>query len=305
MNICFYANGHKSGLDCNGGTRTIIKSAEALRELGHRVDIVASYDRYTWGDHPKCLPKVPKDTDAIVAVSVTDVADVWKMDIEKKFWWMRGIETWKLPVNKIIKRARAVKTIVNARHLKDWLGESDIDSQLCYAGLDQWKDYGLPHINGHTTIGCLYNDFHDKGWETFKKLVKYLGTQKYSYFAFGAKKYSAPWLTRYVHAPSKKDLISLYNTCDVWLCDTKNEGFFNVGAEAALSGCLLYTNRLPHNGTGDYADDETAMVYDSFEELVEKIKKPDYSKISKCQKGLCEIGSREKNMTKFVELLGG
>lgn len=303
MQLTFYAAGHKSGLDCNGGTRTIIKSAEALRELGHKVDIVAKWDKYTWDEHPAPVTKIPKDTEALIAVSCNDVKDVWMADVPKKFWWLRALEVWKLPINKIVKRARAVKTIVNAQHLRDWFAESGIDAPLCYAGLDKWHDMGMRYKGGKVNIGCLYHDFHDKGWDTFKKLYQVLGLKNYNYYGFGAKLHRANWVKKYYANPSKEKLTRLYNTCDIWLCDTKNEGFFNVGSEAGLCGCLLYTNRLPHNGTSDYATEDTAMTFDSFEELYAKIKNPDWGKISKCQERLCEIGSREKNMERFVEIL--
>ena len=102
------------------------------------------------------------------------------------------------------------------------------------------------------------------------------------------------------------DLIDFYNQCHIWYAPTKLEGFHNIPVEAALCGCLILCLNNPKNGMGDYANEETAHIYDPGDEIspVEYIDRPDYSKVKKMDAYLrLRIGSRERNMKRFVECL--
>ena len=304
MRIVFYANGDRSYIGNNGGSRTIIKSAEALRGLGHDCNVVSKKDNYTWAKHRSCIKDVPDDTDALIAVSARDVCKMCKLfPTHKKYWWVRGIELWQFPEKNLIEKARKVKCIVNAMHLKNWLAEYGVSSELCYAGMDQWYDAKLGYQrDGKTVIGCLYNKNHKtKGWSSFKTLAKELGGQNFTYMAFGNDLPSASWLHVFSAQPSRMELGALYNLCDVWFSDTTLEGFHNVPAEAAMCGCLVMCNDKVHNGMGDYANRETAKIFHNRDEMVDA--NWDFSKVEKMKKLINEkIGSREKNMKRLVDI---
>ena len=298
MKICFVSQ-HKywGGIQNNGGSKTIIRSAETLKELGHKVVIWTHTNKYTWHKPKvKITPhlKGTKKFDAAIAVSVSDIDIVntyFGLKVNK-FWWARGIEKWQMPKNKIVKKARKIKVIVNATHLLKHFPKA----KVCYAGLDLdwWKNYGIAcYIKDKATFGCLYSKRHKtKRYDLFKKIQKPMSDKMHAEF----KKLNG-------HL-NDKQLRQFYNQCDIWFAPTELEGFHNVPAEACLCGCLVVCNRRDSNGMGDYATEDTAMRYTGYDELLEAIENPDFSKIPKMQKLLREkIGSREKNMKRFVELI--
>lgn len=309
MNIAFYANHKKwGGLANNGGTRTILKSAHALRKLGHRVDVVARSNKFTWFNIPDPVRKVPKDTDIIIAVSFSDAADVvakCSPDI-KRAWWMRGWESWRVDSESdIYKVARKLPVITNGSRLCSLLANRNIDSYLCYAGLDLDKWFRVPlESSSKTRIGCLYNTKHPtKRWDVFESMVDVMGFKSCEYVAFGTEKCHCHWLRKYLRNPSHEQLRELYSSCDIWVAPTENEGFHNVPAEAALCGCLIMANRMPSNGM-DYATEETAILFDKPKEIYSAVVRPDRSKVSKMQDYIVnKIGTREANMKKFVTIL--
>lgn len=141
MKIVFYADHPYYGqLSNNGGTRTILKSAEVLRKLGHKVDVVAHKDKFTWFKHPKPIHRIPKDTDVIIAVSISDIEMMCRFAPKraKKFYWMREFALWRMKKENIINTLRKskVKILCNSIGLQRKIGKYGIKSSLCYAGLD-------------------------------------------------------------------------------------------------------------------------------------------------------------------------
>lgn len=310
MYITFYA-GHKyyGGMNNTGGSLTILKSADILRSIGNKVDVVACNDKCTWYDHPEIKKKISKKTDVAIACSVSDINCLINHcpDGVKKVWWMRGLERWQMNEKNIVKYARKIKCITNALHLKLWLNSHNIKAAVCYSGLDIdfWKKAKFPKYLRYTTIGCLYNPRHaTKRWKDFVNLSKILGHENYRYVGYGIKKPKEKICDIFITCPDRKRLRSLYAEADIWFCPTILEGFHQVAAEAALAGCLIVCSRCKHNGMGDYANDNTAERYDTINEAADKIRRPDYKKV-KLMQFLLEkkIGGREKNMERMVKLL--
>lgn len=304
MRIVFYAKGKRSGLSNNGGSRTILKSAEALHTLGHDVDVVAKHDSFTWFKHPEPKLKVGTNTDALIAVSARDVDTMCKKyPTANKFWWIRGIELWQFPEQELIEKAKKVKCIVNASHMKTWLAKHGINSTLCYSGMDNWYDgYNLRRKDRKIVVGCLYNKNHKtKGWESFKTLADSWGTKEFRYIGFGNDMPDTSFLSCFIKQPTKIELEKLYNICDIWFSDTTLEGFHNVPAEAAMCGCLVMCNNAVHNGMSDYATEETAKIFHDKVEMLDQ--EFDFTKVEKMKKLIKEkIGSREENMKRLVKL---
>lgn len=281
MNIAFYAAGPKSGLACNGGSKTIIRSAETLKRLGHGVCIVAKHDSFNWfRPEVAIVPYIPDNTDVVVAVSVNDIKDACKTG-KKTVYWMRGIELWKMSERKIVSRCKMVdKVIVNATHLKDWLMKHNIRSEVCFAGLD--LDYWKANGKERDRVGGLVNYRHStKNSDLVEKFADVMVTG----------------------GMNDNQLRDLYSSCRIWFAPTTSEGFHNPPAEANLCGALVVCNKHIHNGMGDYATDNTAMRYTNIDEALECVRVPDFSKVQRMQKVLREkIGDRVKNMRRFVEL---
>ena len=99
MVIAFYADDARwSQLSNGGGTRTILKSVEALKELGHNAYVVANKDRFTWFKHDKPSHKITSGTDAVVAVHIHDVNHVIKLigKYPVVSYWARPAEEWSM-----------------------------------------------------------------------------------------------------------------------------------------------------------------------------------------------------------------
>ncbi len=286
MRIVFYGMNKKyGGLDNNGGSRSILLSAETLRGLGHKVDVVTFKDSFKWFKHKKVIKNVPRNTDVVIAISILDVPLIHKKyrGKHKLAYYSRPFESWQMPKKKIVETLRKFKgkVISNSKWQVDWLKKYGIKSRLVYSGinLDYWKDTEGPH----SYIGGLINNRHKSKRSDL------------------VKKYATVHLKNKLNAYSVREL---YNKCSIWLAPTEKEGWHNCPAEAALCGCLIVCNRKTRNGMNDYATDETAMRYSSEEELVECLETPDFSKVPKMQEMIkTKIGSRSYNMKRLVKIL--
>lgn len=305
MNIVFYAK--VCGMGNNGGSRTIFKSAMALENIGHRVDVIATADNFTWFSHKKVISKVPTGTDVVIAVSANDVE---RMHEEvtgiRKAWWIRGWELWQMSESQLFKRVfMNQRNICNSGWLCGKLKERGVKSALIYSGLDvaDWVNRRYKHPS-KVTIGSLYSPSHKtKRWDLCMNLHKTLGTSKYEYLAFGAveKRFSG-W--DYTQSPRHEILNLLYNSCDIWFAPTELEGFHNVPAEAGLCGSLIVANSDRSGGMLDYCNEDTAMMFGNISEAVAAIKDPDFSRVDRMRELLkSKVGSREVNMKLMVEEL--
>ena len=148
MNILF--NASQCGLGNNGGSKTIIRCAEVLQDMGHGVFMWANVDNYTWHKHSLNMygqPASQTSFDAVVFVSVWDVCAIDKYQ-KNNVWYMRGWEKWLHGEDWLIQQikkfvAAGGRIIVNSSWLIDQLrAKCGVDSVLCYSGLDLdvWKN---------------------------------------------------------------------------------------------------------------------------------------------------------------------
>jgi hypothetical protein len=311
MNVVF--NSINSGLGNNGGTRTILKCSEVLNNLGHRCDVLANVDKFTWFDHRPVIDQLPADLDVMIAVACSDVLPTIRANIDKKAWYIRAHETWAMPEYLLIDYYKndEFKNLVNSKGLQKQLETFGAKSKVIYQGIDfdWWKDKDY-RAKSKIRIGCLHTTQPRKRWKDFKKLSKILGHDHYEYVGIGSNDCKDDFLIEFWHNATAERLNILYNTCHIWFAPTDNEGLHNVPMEAALCGCLVVCSDHPLNGmSADYAfDGQTAMVYEfgDLKQAAELIKNPDWGLVKNMQDHLrTEIGTREENMTKLVEYLEG
>lgn len=314
MNICFYANHHYyGGLANNGGSRTILLSAEVLRALGHRVDIVACVDNFIWFAHPPVKKDVPKDTDVIIAVSISDVPLIYKKyhGRYKLAYWARPFELWQKTENKCCRILKKFTekyngiVICNSSWQTTWLATQGIKATLCLSGQDlDYKEYLPDHEEGYDiTVGVQYSTKERKGWKEFKAIAAILGTSV-EYVGYGSEKCKDELFSKYLRNPNRKELNKLYRSMDVFVCCSSLEGFFNPGVEAAMQGCVIVCNNLLQNGCTDYCNGDTSHIYNNLKEAAKFILNPDFKKVKKMQGYIFNnIGNRKQAMEWMVKCL--
>lgn len=314
MNICFLCNHSKWGsLSNNGGSRTIALAAYWLREFGHTVDIVAPHDRLTWVKHPKVIDHIPKKTDAVIAVTISDIAEMHEKTPKgaKLYYWARALELWQKPEKHIQTALKQGQTnIANSSWLQRYIKACTGACHLVWQGVDfeLWRDFGDKYRSEGTTIGALYNPFHKtKRWDLFEYLAINFHKQ-YKFKGFGTK--NAPGSENIQFNPNircgSEDQVKFYNSCNMWFSPTQLDSFHNVAAEASLCGCLLVCSTEERGGMEDFATNDTAMLYSNSKEMINCIENPDYSKIPKMKELMHDkIKSRRENMKKLESILVG
>jgi len=315
MKIAFYADHPYYGqLANNGGTRTILLSVKALRELGHDACVVAHKDRFTWFSHDKPVREMPKDADVIVAVSISDLDQLIHADHgdARLAYWARPVETWQMPwehaemaLRKLMKRHGRI--MANSGWQVADLVSKEVPCTLIHAGMDPcWEERKRApdrprRYAGPFVVGWQHSMKLRKG--SVDKLHNQVGKEAV-WMAFGSESWKDKWADHYSSNLTSEELVAWYNHCDIFVCPNTHEGFYNCGAEAALCGCaLLVDARQAKGGTSDYATTDSAMMYRDTAEAVKWLRKPDFGKIPVAQAKLRAIGDRKTNMARMVEVL--
>jgi hypothetical protein len=309
MKLAF--NAINSGLGNNGGSRTILKCARVLEDLGHECDVIAGSDNFTWFDHKPTIKHLPKDLDALVNVAAVDLPSTLYVKTELvKAWYIRAHETWANSEEQLINfyNEQEILNIVNSNGLRKQLASYGAESVVVYQGLDfdLWYDENRRPAN-KIRIGCLYTKQPRKRWKDFVKLKDILGTKDYEYVGMGNAVPKVDFLADFKHNVGPDELRKLYSSCHIWFAPTESEGLHNPPMEASLCGALLVCSNHTLNGMiHDYAHDESAMIYEAgnIKQAAELIRNPDYNKVLDMQSVLVTyIGSREENMMRLAEEL--
>jgi L-malate glycosyltransferase len=325
LKILFESRG--AGLGPNGGSSTIVKSANALVKLGHDVTIIDSVpNQHTWtkliANHliPLKESDIPS-SDVVIATGFRTVKYVLHLPTRcgKKYHWIRGWETWQMNEKEILLNVLNSPTIkiVNSMDLQDKLLEFGVQSYIIYPGNDLEEITPNRKDNGNKTIilGGLYNIRHKTKrtpWilETVKYIKKQYG-KKIKLWMFGV--HPDPKLDiidKYFYSPSIKDKNCFYNNVTIMLSPSNLEGLHIVPQEAMLAECAVVTTNTFLGGTRDYVlNGETGLITDDvlidFQKAV-KVLIQDPILRNKIGKGgrqkILELGSREKNMNEMVQL---
>lgn len=325
MRIIFDVRG--VGLGNNGGSRTIVRSANMLKRLGHVVTILdTSNSNYTWDKletpHIVWNNKYVIDADFIIATGVNSVTYTLNSNqrFGKKLWYIRGWETWNLDESKIIDLVRNpnIIKVVNGTCLKNKLLSYGESSEVIYPGYDFNEIYfkDLRKNNKVIIIGGLLN-FGKKRYtkrsewilNTYNNLIR--DGYNIDIRLYGCEGNPIGFNQKYTHSPTMEQKNKLYNMIDVWLAPTELEGLHVAAAEAMSVGCAVVGTNAHMNGMDDYlihavtglkSDNNFNSFYDYTRGLImdkEYIDILGEHGINKIQ----SIGSRKDNMQKFINFL--
>jgi hypothetical protein len=294
------------GLGNNGGSRTVVKSAEAMASLGVDVIIYSNHKSYyTWHEpqgvkfiHGGICPSC----DVILATGYRSFIHAANSKANKKYGYIRGHEIWNISESKLFEAYKLVNCIVNSEWLQKHLSKHGIHSDLVYPGLD-FDKFQILQQDRPKIIGALYSSKHKtKRHKDAQEVANKLGVK-------------LVMLNKHIQNPSEEKLNEWYNNIAVWFAPTELEGLHNPPMEASLAGCGLVCTSHIRNGMTDYAKHkETALVY----------QKQNIADAAKCTSELLndealrnglngkmiellknKIGNREQNMKKMLDIFNG
>ncbi len=313
------------GFGNNGGSLTLVRSANTLSDLGHDVKVIDSgKNMHTWTPlkvphlRLKNIDAIP-NADVVIATGYRSVGST--LNLPKrcglKAHYIRGWETWSIPehliVNKILKKPTL--KIVNSTGLQKKLLKFGIRSSIIYPGydIDIFNPIKGKRDSQFVVLGGLFNrkhthiKRHDWVIDVSKRLKKEYYVKLYM---FGADNMSGTVIDNYVKQPDEKRKNHFYNHIDIWLAPTIQEGLHMPPAEAMLTECPVVGTDAPLSGMHDYLiHEKTGLVsknnFDSFFNCVKRLVEDKDLRIEygrQARSKVMEIGSREKNMKKMVEL---
>jgi len=320
-----------TGLGNNGGSQSIVRSANTLTKLGHVVNIIDSgKNQYTW-DKLLCNHIIIKDmnavpdADVIIATGFKSVSPTMSLPDRcgLKCLWIRGWELWKMNEQEIVDKILKTHTVkfVNGIGLFEKLKSYNVDSFLVRPGtdFDDFKPLNQRSNRKYVVLGGLFHFKHKTKrteWilDTAQGLKKRLGDGSVKLWMFGTN--GDPFLSvinKYVQQPIMKEKNDFYNGVDIWLSPSMLEGLHIVPQEAMLTECCVLTTETPLSGTRDYIQDQvTGSVSKdnifAFVKNTENLIKNPMLRDHLGKRGreqVLRLGNREDNMKRLVGLLEG
>jgi len=319
----------KVGLGPNGGSLTLIKSGNALYDLGHEVTFIDSgRNQNTWEVlKPKHIiiknEKQIPDSDVIIATGYKSVGPTLQAPKRcgVKAIWIRAWETWQMTEGDIVKKIlkQPIIKLVNSICLHNKILNYKCPSYIVRPGYDFEQLYprSIRQFNPVPIIGGLYRaGIHGKRKRTqwLFNTVRYLREQgyKFNFWLMGSEsKPNDASIDRYVQQPTMEEKNDFYNYVDIWMTPTMSEGLHLPPAEAGLTACPSVVTNAPLSGTQDYVIHRktglvTANILQSFAAGVEHMFIN--SNLRRryglgVMERLHEIGDRAKNMTKLVRII--
>jgi len=316
-----------TGLGNGGGSSTLVKSGNALVELGHEIIFIDSgRNQHTWtklkAKHLiiKNINNIPT-ADFVIATGFGS----WKKIINlpdrcgKKFIWCRGWELWNASENKLVNilSNKKLSLLVNSQCLQNKLLQYNINSHIIYPGndLDDFNNLNLRNTN-KIVLGGLFHVKHKTKRSSWILKVTTILKEKYNNIElhmFGISK-NPGWaiIDNYVHNPSIEEKNKFFNKIDIFLSPTELEGLHIVPQEAMLTGCPVIGTNAELSGMQDYLkNNHNGLVsennFQSFLEntkLLVENKKLRIQLGSKTIKTIKDLGDREYNMKKLIKYLG-
>jgi glycosyltransferase involved in cell wall biosynthesis len=314
------------GLGNNGGSLTIIKSANELYKLGHDVFIIDTMkNKCSWESllTPHIICKNNSDipnADIIIATGFKS----WKHTINlnynhgKKYVWVRGWEIWNSSESNIINilSNNNIIKIVNSICLQNKLKTFNINSTIIRPGNDLNIYYPMNlRDKKNIIIGGLYHTKHKtkrSNWilKTIQKLKKKYNNIKL-YMIGSNKNPNIQIIDKYISQPNNKEKNIFFNNIDIWLAPSNLEGLHIIPQEAMLTECPVITTNALMSGTQDYIDHNingyiSENNINSFINFVDKLYNEKNKRIKfgkNARNKIISLGDRKYNMKKLVDFL--
>ena len=316
------------GLGNNGGSSTIVKSANTLISLGHDVTIIDTskpcynfdiiYAKHKIIKNEKDIP----NADVIIGTGFSS----WKSTLElpsrcgRKFIYLRGWETWNASEKVLfsILSNKNLLIIANSQCLVQKLSERGIIPWLVRPGNDfgNFTNKNLRGDNDYITLGGLYN-FGGKrstkrtDWilDTYNKIKKEYPETKL--IMFGCEGTPLFKVDMYYDNPSDSIKNHIYNLIDIWLAPSELEGLHIPPQEAMLTECCVVGTCSQMSGTQDYLiDGKTGAVSENnISDFISKVKvlinsqemRQEYGHEGKLK--IRSLGDRTENMRNLSRIL--
>lgn len=318
------------GLGNNGGSSTLVKSGNALVEMGHEVVFIDSVkNQHTWtplkASHiiPKTNSDIPS-ADFIIATGYKSVAHTVRSPgrLGHKFHWIRGWETWQMSEAKIVERVlkSSTKKLVNSICLQRKLKSFGVESKIIRPGYDLNEITPNPTLKQGNKI--VLGGLNTKGkhfkikrtqwiFDTYEMMKrKYKNVELWM---FGNTNISMSSVDRYFQRPTMAQKNYFYNNVDIWLSPAMQEGLHMPPAEAMMSACPVVGTDADMSGTEDYLIDQHNGIiaknkFSSFSTNVEKLINNENLRTlygQNARKTIENIGDRKTNMNKLIEYFMG
>lgn len=292
------------GLGNNGGSKTLIRCAETLQELGHEVYLAAGGNNYTWNKIKVPIIKSVPKANIVVATGFGSVRSTLKTKADKKFYYIRGLETWRASESNLLASFKALRCIVNSEWLVQYFKKKKLHCDLIYPGLDfDLYPCNVSMVDREDVIGGLFHRKHR---------TKRHGDVLHIANRLGVK---CVMLNRDIRNPKPEELAKFYNSIKVWVSPSELEGLHNCPMEASLCGGGLVVTDHARGGTIDYAHHEqTCLRYKArnldmatlyVDQLLRNSDKREKLQLNMRTMLYEKIGSRRYNMTKMEAIFQG
>jgi len=314
------------GLGNNGGSLTIIKSANILQELGQDVIILDSQknqNKWVKLNVPHLIvsnnSKIPS-SDIIIGTGFNSWNHTLSLSKKngKKYIWLRGWETWQTQENNLIQilSSKKLNILTNSIGLKNYINQFKIESEVIRPGYDFEDFYPMnfrEKNKDEIILGGLYHRKHKTKRSDWIFQAYEILKNKYSnlkLFMFGFDQLKEKEIDYYLKQPNLKEKNELFNSVDIWLSPSCLEGLHIVPAEYLLTEGALVSNDSPLSGTMDYAiHKQTSIVskndFNSFIKSIEILILNKELRIELGKNGknkIFELGDRKTNMQKMINL---
>ncbi len=315
------------GLGHNGGSLTLIKSGNALHDMGHKVYFIDSgKNQNTWEPlKPEHIivrkPSQIPDADMIIATGYKSVKPTVQASERCgiKAHWIRAWETWQMPEEQIVKKILKAPTmkLVNSICLHNKLLQYDVASYIVRPGYDFEHLYprSIRQFNPTPIIGGLYREgVHGQRKRTqwLFETVRTLRDQgvNVKFWLMGSEK-APTYVDRYLRQPTMEQKNDFYNYVDIWMAPTMSEGLHLPPAEAGMTACPCVATNAPLSGTQDYViHQRTGYVSkNNLKSFIDAVDMMIHNPNIRRKYGqnmlarLSEIGDRKKNMQKIIDII--
>ena len=314
------------GLGDNGGSKTIVNSANTLVELGHKVFVTDSMkNKHTW---------TPLEANHVIIKNVSDIplADVAIATGFKtvdstlllprycggiRAHWIRAWEHWQMSEEIIYEKVVKASTIklVNSICLQNKLAKYSVDSHIIRPGYDFDQLFPINiRDNSKIILGALYREgVHGRRKRTewiFDSVKKLKTSHNIELWMLGSEnRPNNSLIDKYLQNPPIEIKNNFYNQVHIWLAPTMSEGLHLPPAEAMLTECpVVGTNAelsgmqdyLTHMKTGIVSQNNLKSFTESIDFLITSNLRDELGK--NARKKILELGDRKENMIKMIKL---